>query len=170
MDNLYQKLLESSLRFVSFRPRSEHETRSYLQRKIVKFRDVDKKILLHNVIYRLRELGYVNDVKFVSWWIDQRQSHKPKGMRLIALELKSKGISDELIKPLIVKRGGQYSGGRNNIETDDEATLAKRAVAKKLPLWQKLPVLERKKKIYGFLSRRGFDTETIRHVIRDSND
>lgn len=145
MDDLYAKLLESSIRFVSFRPRSEKEMKDFLLKKLHKREGSDESIS-QRVIDRLRELGYIDDAKFAAWWIDQRTSHKPKGTRLITRELKEKGIS--------------WEGN-----TGDEMVLAKRAIEKKLPLWQKLPKLEQKKKIYGFLGRRGFDGETIHRVI-----
>lgn len=175
--DLYQKLLESSFRFVSFRPRSKKEVRDFLLKKLSRFSATPisslvtptyvgvQPSLIERVIARLRDLGYVDDAKFAAWWVDQRQSHKPKGARLIAQELKAKGISDDFVKTLLVKQRGQYSCGRNDIDTDDEVTLARRAIAKKVPLWQKLPKLEQKKKIYGFLGRRGFDTETIYCVV-----
>ncbi len=145
MDDLYAKLLESTIRFVSFRPRSEKEFKDFLLKKLQK-RKISNGSIIDRVIFRLRELGYIDDAKFVSWWIDQRQSYKPKGVRLIAQELKAKGIE---VKNFHL----------------DEFSLARRAVAKKLPLWQKLSKLEQKKKIYGFLGRRGFDADTIHRVI-----
>lgn len=145
MEDLYQKLLESSIWFVSFRPRSEKEFSDFLLKNLHKLGSRDT-TLVHRVIDRLKELGYVDDRKFASWFVEQRGLHKPKGARFIAHELKAKGISLE-------------------IDTHDEVTLAKRAIEKKLPLWQKLPKLEQKKKIYGFLGRRGFDGETVHRVI-----
>lgn len=164
MDDLYAKLLESSIRFVSFRPRSEKEFKDFLL-KILQKRKASDDRMIDRVLTRLRDLGYADDAKFVSWWINQRQSHKPKGVRAIAQELKAKGVSDDLVKSLVVKRRDQFSCDRNGIGTDDELSLAKRAVEKKLPLWQKLPPLERKKKIYGFLGRRGFTGDTTRRII-----
>jgi len=141
----YLKLLESSIRFVSFRPRSEKEFKYFLLKKLQRRKISDIRII-DRVLTRLRDLGYADDAKFVSWWIDQRQSHKPKAARLIAHELKTKGIE---VKDFHL----------------DEVNLARRAVAKKLLLWQKLPELQQKKKIYGFLGRRGFDSETIHRII-----
>jgi len=145
MDEMYAKLLESSIRFVSFRPRSEKEFKDFLLKKLQK-RKIPNGSIIDRVIFRLRELGYIDDAKFASWWVEQRESHKPKGARLIAWELKAKGISLET-------------------DTRDEVSSARRAIAKKIPLWGKLPLLDRKKKIYGFLGRRGFDSEVIRRVI-----
>ncbi len=168
----YQLLLRASFRFVSFRPRSEKEFRDFLNKKLKKHH-VYGPNLLEKVIQRLRDLGYLDDAKFVSWWIDQRQTHNPKGMRLIAQELKAKGISDELVKPLLVRQGGQYFSDRNENDPDrevDETVLAKSALSKKLRIWQPLPKLERKKKIYSFLGRRGFSGDTIGHVIDEIED
>lgn len=145
MDDLYAKLLESSIRFVSFRPRSEKEFKHFLLKKLQRQKISDVRII-DRVLIRLRELGYADEAKFVSWWINQRQSHKPKGARLITQELKVKGIE------------------ARNLNLDEDV-LARHAIERKLLLWQKLPKLEQKKKIYGFLGRRGFSYTTIASVI-----
>lgn len=151
MDDLYAKLLESSIRFVSFRPRSEKEFKDFLLKKLARLSVIPAQAGIHHsvidrVILRLRDLGYADDAKFVSWWINQRQSHRPRGRRFITQELKVKGIDARDL----------------NL---DEDVLARRAVEKKLLFWQKLPKLEQKKKIYGYLGRRGFDAGTIHRVI-----
>lgn len=143
MDDLYQKLLEAAFRFLSFRPRSEKEIEDFLKRK------APNRDLGDRVTARLRELGYLDDAKFADWWMTQRQAHRPKGMRAIAQELKVKGIEAKDIHI-------------------DEVASAKQAIEKKLPLWCKLPALEQKKKIYGFLGRRGFSGETIHRVIDEA--
>jgi len=145
MDDLYQKLLESSLRFVSFRPRSEKELCDFLLKNLHKLKSRDNG-LVARVVQRLRELGYADDTKFSQWWVSQRGLHKPKGKRAITQELKAKGITAIDLHL-------------------DELSLAKEAIVRKLPLWQKLPALEQKKKIYGFLGRRGFDAETIHQIV-----
>ena len=109
MDEMYAKLLESSIRFVSFRPRSEKEFKDFLLKKLQK-RKIPNGSIIDRVIFRLRELGYIDDAKFASWWVEQRESHKPKGARLIAWELKAKGISLET-------------------DTRDEVSSARRAIA-----------------------------------------
>lgn len=153
MDNLYyEKLVNAAIRFVSFRPRSEHELRDFLSKKLTKWK-VSGDILKEKVIARMGELGYVDDEKFAQWWVGQRTAFKPKGNRLIKLELKGKGVSEATIASVLVPRGSASL-----------LAAAKEAVAKKLPLWARLPVLERKKKIYDYLGRRGFDSDTISRV------
>ena len=163
MSSSYEKLLNTAFRFVSFRPRSEKEIVQFLHAKAKKWNVIDLGVLT-NVTNRLRELGYVNDKKFVTWWIEQRQSHRPKGMRLIAQELTKKGISKDTISEILE--------ARNNRDNDEasadyisEEEGARKAVQKKLAIWKKLPKREQKRKIYGYLGRRGFTGDSIRRVV-----
>ncbi len=143
----YEKLLQAAIRFVSYRPRSEKEIRDFLKKKLKKWK-VFGAAAVDKVIARLTELGYVDDAKFAAWWVEQRQTFNPKGKRLIAHELKAKGVGLDDVNIAV-----------------DEVEAARQAVQKKLSLWEKLPSLEQKKKIYAFLGRRGFDGETIGSII-----
>lgn len=158
---VYERLLAASLRFVSYRPRSEKEIRDFLANKLKRWK-VFSGTVVDKVIARLTELSYVDDAKFVVWWIEQRQTFKPKGVRLIAQELKSKGINRELIDEVVC----QFSSDRGqNDKQQSEVDAAHRAVQKKLSHWSKLPILEQKKKLFDFLYRRGFDMDTAQRVI-----
>lgn len=129
----YEKLVNAALHFVSFRPRSEKELRDFLYKKHTSD-DIEK------VIERMRELGYVDDKKFAAWWAQQRSTFRPRGKRVILLELKSKGVTED-------------------IEVD-EIAMAKKALRKKQRL-------DDKNEIYKFLMQRGFSSNTIRRVIDD---
>ena len=142
----YERLMQAGIWFVSYRPRSEKEIRGYLAKKLETYRMSDP-TLIERVMTRLRELDYVNDDKFAAWWISQRQGHAPKGMRLISRELKEKGIEIDMR------------------HAENETDLACRAVEKKMLRWRGLPLVEQKRKLYGFLGRRGFAPETIARVI-----
>ena len=97
MDNpYYERLVNAAIRYVSFRPRSEKELRDFLTKKLTKWK-VSGDLLISKVIARMGELGYVDDAQFAAWWIDQRTAFKPKGNRLIKMELKAKGVSDSVI-------------------------------------------------------------------------
>ncbi len=155
MDNLYyEKLVNTSIRFVSFRPRSEKELRDFLIKKLMKWK-VSGDVLINKVIARMGELGYVDDQKFATWWVEQRNTFRPKGMALLARELYQKGIARDLIEEVL----GQSKG------SDEEA--ARIVVNKKLKILKHLSRLEKKKKLYGFLGRRGFSSETINRVVDD---
>lgn len=154
MDNPYYELLvNAAIRFVSFRPRSKKELTDFLNKKLTRWK-VSGAGLLTKVIGRMEELGYADDVKFAEWWVEQRTDFKPKGNRYIQMELRGKGVPDAVIDSVLASRGSVSL-----------LTAARQAVAKKMPLWAKLPVLARKKKLYDYLGRRGFDFEIIRKLI-----
>jgi SOS response regulatory protein OraA/RecX len=79
-------------------------------------------------------------------------------MRTIRRELLGKGIDKALLAQCI-------EAHTSLPDTVSEKNLARVAVQKKLRLWHTLPILEKKKKIYGFLGRRGFDGQTIAKII-----
>lgn len=154
MDDIYQKLLDSSFRFLSFRPRSEKEVRDFLLKKLARFGETDVTVI-ETVISRLQELHYVDDQKFIAWWVEQRSSHKPKGKKLLSIELQQKGIARALIDECVME---DTSG-------PSEETLAKKAVEKKLERWHMLEKEAKKKKIYEFLLRRGFSSSVVWRVV-----
>ncbi len=120
------KLLNKAINFISFRPRSEWEIRR-------KFNNED-------LITKLKELRLINDEEFTKWFIEQRQTFRPKGKRLLEAELRKKGI-------------------KVKVETGlSETELAKKALEKKKNL-------DREQKI-RFLVSRGFDWQTIEDVLK----
>lgn len=161
----YEKLLQVSIRFVSYRPRSEKEIRDFLQKKLTRWK-IYGGTVIDKVIVRLTELGYVDDTKFASWWVEQRRTFKPKGANLIRRELQVKGVSKETISDALAEKYSYLTSGRKlNDKSFSEKELAKKSIEKKLPLWASLPLLARKQKMYRFFASRGFDSETISRTI-----
>ena len=154
---VYEKLINASLRFVSFRPRSEKEFRTFLIQKLKKSKTYAAP-LVERAIERMRQLGYVDDMKFALWWIEQRQSFRPKGKRLVVAELGAKGVSAKLAE-------AAFSSLDETLVDQTEA--AKGILAKKLYLWRLLDLKTQKKKAYDFLYRRGYDADTIGRVVDD---
>ncbi len=162
---IYEKLLNAAFRFVSYRPRSEKEVRDFLRKKLTQWK-ISATLTTDKVIERLREYGYLDDKKFTSWWIEQRNTFKPKGQRLLKQELLHKGISRALIdEELAFGSDNVNSDRRQNRLLLSEKELARQAVQKKLDRWRILPTIDRKKKVFGFLTRRGFSSDTISGVI-----
>jgi len=161
MDNpYYEKLVNASLRFVSYRPRSEKEFTDFLKKKLTRWH-VAGNVLIAKVIERMRELGYVDDRAFAAWWIDQRMSFKPKGKRFIAMELVRKGISREAAEEAFSEKRVDQ-GAFNELEG------ARKAIAKKLVMLAQKPIIEQKKKMYTFLAQRGFSSDTIGKIIDET--
>src|SRR5260221_4154782 len=92
---LYEKLLASAFRYVSFRPRSEREIREFLQTKLKRWH-IAGDVSVVKAIDRLREYGHVDDRKFAAWWVSQRSAFRPKGARALKAELFKKGVSRDV--------------------------------------------------------------------------
>ncbi len=142
-----------TLRFLSFRPRSEKEVADYLSQK-----NVDEKIG-KRIIARLKELKFLDDREFARMWIEERTKIKPRSLRLIKLELKQKGISQDIIDEI-----SQNSELR--LQSDKE--MAKKVIFKKIEKYKGLSKFALLQKLGPFLARRGFDYDTIKKAIDES--
>lgn len=137
----YSRLMGKALRYLSLRPRSKYEVNQYL----IKYSRSGAAV--ENVLVRLEEMGYLDDRKFAGLWIESRDRTKPKSVFVLRHELKAKGIEESIIEDIL--------SGRDSNE-ESEIIRAKKALGKKVFIWGRLPYLERKRKVFGFLARRGF--------------
>lgn len=144
------ELLDRLLKFTSFRPRSEYEIKRWLIRKKVSERDGEA------VLRQLKTTGLVNDRAFCEWWIEQRNTFRPKARRALIFELVRKGVDRHLAEEVV-----------NMGEANDE-DLAFQLIEKKKRLWEKLDTETRKKKIVNLLSSRGFGWEIIKRLIKEN--
>lgn len=146
----FEKFYNKALRFLSFRPRSEKEVRQNLRGKHAPFAIIEK------VIAKLKEKNFINDEEFIKWWIEQRTTFRPKGMRAIKIELRQKGIPDEMINDqlsLIKDRGS------------NEVELIKKLIEQRMPRYKDLPKQKIYERLARFLAGKGFDFETIKDVL-----
>jgi regulatory protein len=154
-DEIYQRLLGFGLNYVSIRPRSEEEIRSYIRKKINSWKISSE--YCDRVMERLGELGYVDDLKFAQAFIDSRNRSRQKGQMLIRMELQKKGVDRE-----IAQKAQELS---KDGESDTEADLARNAATRKLRGLRRYDRTVQRNKLYSFLGRRGFDHRTISSVI-----
>ncbi len=154
--NESEKYYNKALRYLSYRPRSEKEIREKLTRtrSREKVERVDK--VIDQIINKLKEQNLINDEEFARWWVEQRTTFRPKGIRLIKLELKQKGISPDIIEVTI---------NSSQLTINKETERAKKLIQKKIERYRSLPKRERNQKLGLFLQRRGFDFETIKKSI-----
>ena len=156
-ENETNKMVERALRFLSFRPRSEQEVKDHLKKKYQHSSDE----IVARVLDRLRYLSYLNDLEFTKWWVEQRQTHSPRGARLIRSELFQKGIAQEIIDKVLPE------------DEEGEVVQALKTAQKKLRSYQKLKPQEFKQKMGQYLARRGFGWEVIKETLprlTDSQD
>ena len=133
-----------ALRFLSFRPRSAAEVERYLRG-----RGADD-TLLEATLERLRGLGLVDDEAFARYWIENRGAFSPRGARALQAELRAKGVDAARIDAALEETG------------EGEEERAYQAGRKRLRLLARLDEDEFRRRMYGFLQRRGFDYETTR--------
>ncbi len=154
---VYERLMASAIRFVSYRPRSRKELNDFIARKL-KNSHTTAPLVVAEVMRRLTDLGYADDYAFGAWWVSQRTGRNPKGARAIRAELLGKGIAPD-VADAAISHGMQA-------ETS-ERELAKAALEKKLKLYALLPRAEKKRKLADFLLRRGFSSEVVWGVVDD---
>lgn len=143
---------QTALTLLSRRPMSEAE----LHRKLlVKAFDPE---VADRVVVRLRELGYLNDAEYASTYATSRSRARGYGPRRILLELRRRGIPEDL--------------ARNAVETlkaeSDSAGLALEAARRAWPRYaRETDRRKRTARLYGFLARRGFDHDTILAAVAE---
>jgi regulatory protein len=167
MDDLYKRYFDSSLHFLSFRPRSEKEVRVNLLKKSAPQEIIDK------ILNWLKEHRFVNDEEFVRWWMEERLRFKPKAIRIIKLELKQKGISKEIIEKIMANGPDQIgipngNDHRDKYQMSNDFESAKKIVEKRLPKYKGLKKYEIYKKLGSYLAQKGFDWDTIKKSIDDA--
>lgn len=153
----FEKFYNKALRFLSFRPRSEKEVRDNLKKKSFGRGSGLSEKTIELIIKKLKEQKFLDDKAFANWWIEQRTIVRPTGIHLIKIELKQKGIGEDLIKDLL----------SNSIVSTNELERAKRLVDKRMKKYVGLSRNKIFQKLGGFLSRRGFDYDTIKNALKD---
>lgn len=142
----YQKTLDKLYRFAMVRPRSEKEVTDYFRRKKI------HESLHLELLKKLKHLDLLNDVVFAKWWVDQRQSFKPKPKRIIKIELTKKGIIKEIIDNVL----GETAF--------DESKMAQDLLNRKGYKWKGLEPREAKQKKSQYLAGKGFSWDVIEKV------
>lgn len=153
-NDTFLKLKDYALKLLSIRLRSIYEIQgkliSYCIKKGFNRNEVE------NVIAYLQKTDLLNDNRFAKWWIEQRQGFKPKGSRVIKMELLDKGVAREIVDTVF-----------QEMETvkGKEFESALLYIGRKMNNWKNYPFDQQKKKIEGLLFRRGFRWDLIRAVI-----
>lgn len=160
--DIFEKLLNRSYNFLSYRPRSEKEVREYLKKKssFAKASEGQEnqvlEKLVNSIIEKLKEQKFLDDRQFTKWWIEQRSIIKPKALRIIRIELKLKGIGKDLIDEVLED---------NSFEIESEYNKALIVAQKKLKSYQNESPRKIYEKMSRFLASKGFDWDIIKKVI-----
>ena len=138
--------------FLRFRPRTEKEVADYLYKKADTYHW--KPSIVQKVVDSLKENKYIDDENFVEWFVNGRNSQKPKSAFALTHELQKYGVNKDVIANFFQS---------NPV---DEEELALSALRRRWQRFEYLDKSERFKKSAAFLSSRGFSFEIIRKTVQ----
>ena len=107
-------------------------------------------------IFRLQEAGLVNDQEFALAWAKSRHEHKKISKRIIATELRQRGVTQEEINHAL-----------ESIDDDAEYQSAFELAMKKYATMSRLENDVQIRRIQSLLQRKGFGFPIIARVIRE---
>jgi regulatory protein len=140
-----RRCLNAATYFLTYRPRSESELTEKLNQR--GFNDYS----VAAVIKKLKKQGLVDDRAFAQYWKASRQSLNLRSRWLTTLELKRKGVAEEIIDEV----GDTINDMENAYRVAIEKT-NRLHVADYQNFYQRLS---------GYLRRRGYNYEVIKQTI-----
>ncbi len=140
---------DTAYRYLAFRARSLAEVEVRLRAKGF------AEPVVRETISTLARLGYVDDAKFAVQWAESRIKLRNFGRRRIERELRDKGIDGDIIRGALT---GLLAPG-------EESETAKKAARKKMQTMPSLDADTRRRRLAGFLERKGFSYEIIRDIL-----
>ena len=142
-----ERAYERALNFLSYRPRSEAETRRNLREK-----NLDDDVI-EVVIERLTRARLLDDREFARYWVDNRVQFKPRGARALRQELWEKGVPDAIITEAI--------------ESVDEEDIARRVAEDGARRMAHLQPDDFCRKLNAYMARRGFSYAVIKPLVEE---
>jgi len=131
---------------------SEKGLRDKLRRKNHSDADIDA------VIKYCLEHKFLNDLEYAKSFIRTRLALRPRGERVLRLELLKRGIADETIKEAL---------SSSELNQTSEQELARRLVEQKRFQYAGVSEQIRNRRLFALLARRGFSMNIIKEVLND---
>jgi regulatory protein len=142
-----RRAITTALNLIAYRSRSAGELKDKLRERGYPPYAVD------DAIARMRELGYLDDRDFADRWVESRQAHRPRSVRMLTRELQQKGVARDVIEGTLEDAGIDEFG--------DALALAER----KAGTLRGLDAPTRDRRLSAFLARRGYSYDIIRRVM-----
>lgn len=150
---VFARYYNLSLRFLSYRPRSEQEVYKYLQEKSKRTKGRLDEDIIARIMQRLIEYKFIDDLAFAKFWIE----HRKKGFRFVRIELGQKGVSREII---------DQAASEFDLESK-ESDLLENLISKKSRSLSRYPKEKAREKMIAFLLRKGFGYDEIKKALKD---
>lgn len=132
--------------------KSKTYTKSEIERRLE--REGFSASAIETSIEELIRSGHIRDRKYAENWIVRRQKSNPRGKTLLKRELVDKGIDRETAEQVVA-----------TVEAEDEAEVALQIAQKRVKQYKRLPTHVAKRRLHGFLARRGFGSDIVRQVL-----
>ena len=111
--------------------------------------------IIDNVILMMEGYGYLNDKTFAEEWIQSRRQNNPKGKIVLKRELTQKGIEGDIIEEVF----------NQSFDESQQSEIALDMARRKSRSYRNDDPISARRKLQGYLIRRGFDFETVRNVV-----
>jgi regulatory protein len=144
--------MAAALRMLAARPRSESQLRKRLLRK-----DWVEAEAVERCIARLKELGYLDDLRYAENFAASRVRNKPVGRSRLKRELAGKEVAKEVIDQAL----------ESVFEAAGEEELIDRAIEKRLRIRGNPKDANDRKKLIAYLLRLGFDYDLIVKKLKE---
>jgi len=141
----FHRCLNVATYYLGYRPRSEFEVRERLQR-----RGFDDNTI-GVVIAKLKEQGLIDDMDFARFWKENRDSFSPRSQWLTKLELRRKGVANDIIDQVV--------------GTIDDGDSAYRAALSKARRLSRADYQDFRRRLGEYLKRRGFGYGVINLTV-----
>ncbi len=133
------KIWQRAIKYLSFRPRTKKEVQDHLLRLGY------EPELIHKVIDKLQIEKWLDDQRYAEEFTAQRINLKPRGKRLIAQEMKQRGISAKDIEKSL-----------EMIDNESEYQMAYKLASKKIQQYNDKDWIKVQGKLGGFSKERDF--------------
>lgn len=150
LDKYYSKAKAYAYKLISKRLYTEYEISEKLKK-----REFSPPVI-RQVLNELRDYNYVNDLEFARLWIKTRLRLKPKGERLLRLELIKRGITKDTANQALAEVLKDYS----------QEALALNLAKRRIERLKLETSLKTRRKIFSFLQRRGFSSAIIFRALK----
>ena len=148
--DLYEEAQSIALIALAPRAKSRGELFTHLKKRGV------AEDVANAVLYRLQEQGLIDDEAFARAWSESRQRTKRLSKRVIAGELREKGVGSEIIEIVC-----------SEIDQGAEYAMALEMAARKYRPIAHLDSELIRRRVHGALARRGFTSSVINGVMRE---
>lgn len=145
------KTYDRALNMLAFRGRASRELARSLERK------GEPKELVARAIERLTEQGLVDDAAFAESFTRAKVLGAQQSRRRVQQDLARKGVAREVTDAAIATVFEE--------EQVDQREIVEQAARKKLVSLRKLDPVVRRRRLYAFLARRGYDADDIRSAM-----